>query len=308
VISRILAVIGALGMVFGAYVYRYGMPGGGGDGGGGRNGGDATAALVCAAELGDQVCDAAGADVTIEPVMTTAKRLIASSSGDVRTTWVVPSPWPEMVDEARARASKPALFEKGPERLATTPLVVVARKGQLPAECPRPVTWRCLGDAGQSPTYRVAGEPTTSSYGLFARAAALGGFFGNLDYATNDLDEQPDARTWLENLNRNLAASAGFGARSLESFVSQRGTASVFLTTTAAARDLRNAPDFEVATPTAPVLVGAVYARPAGTDGKVPGALRPALDAVGWEPVTGRGGSAGLPSPGVLLALSEVGG
>ena len=41
-------------------------------------------------------------------------------------------------------------------------------------------------------------------------------------------DEQPDARTWLGNLNQVGRKAPGFGAGSLESFRLQRGSASVY--------------------------------------------------------------------------------
>jgi hypothetical protein len=312
VISRILAVIGALGMVFGAYVFRYGMPGGDGggtdDGGGGRGDGGA---LVCAAELGEDVCAALGDGVTVEPAATTAKRLLAARGlGDAGITgWVAPGPWPAMVDSGRSLSSKPALFAAGARiGLSSTPLVAVARKGQLPAGCD-PVAWKCLGDAAQDPTFRLGGDPATTSSGVFVRAAALAGYFGRADYATNDLDEDVGARPWLDNVNGRLAAAAGFGAGSLQSFVLQQGSARAYLTTGATAAGVAGGGQFHVRTPAPAAKVVAAFT-PAATRGARidAGAVRKALRAAGWADAQPSATDEGLPSPGVLLALSEVGG
>lgn len=304
--ARLLAVLAAIGMIAGAFVYRYGLPvDGDDDGGRGRD--DAAGAVVCASELG-RVCESL-TGATVEPAATTAGRLIGAASGRAAGlgAWVVAAPWPQMVDDARALGSRAPLFADDREALASTPLVAVARRGQLPAACATP-TWRCLGDAAQDPAFRIGADGRSTTFGLFARAAALGGFFGTADYATNDLDEQPEARTWIDNLERRLAAAPGFGARDLDGFILQQGSASVYLTSGAAAARLAGNPQFEVAVPPEPVTVVAVVASPASGATDVDGGrLRAALEGAGWSPVGGNATTTGLPSPGVLLALSEVG-
>jgi hypothetical protein len=287
-------------MVFGAFVYRYGMPGGDGTDGGGGAGGPA--AVVCAEELGS-ACDAVPGDVVVEPAAVTAKRLIVARGPDDAEIggWIAPGPWPAMVDAARR--GKPALFGRA-QPLASTTLVAVARKGQLPTGC-APVTWKCLGDAAQDPAFRIGADPATTPIGLFTRAAALGGFFGRPDFATNDLDEQPDARSWYDNLNARLAAAAGFGAGSIERFTQVQGSARVYLTTDAAARSLRGNAQFEVVAPTATARVVTAFT-PAADGGRRldTGPVTAALTVAGWT--TQGTADEGLPSPGVLLALSEV--
>jgi hypothetical protein len=310
VIARILAVVAALAMVFGAFVYRYGVPGGGGNGdtnGDGRSVGDRN--IVCASELGDAVCAAVGDGVVVEPAAVTAKRLLAARGlGDAGVAgWVAPGPWPAMVDSGRELASKTPLFAIGGARvgLSSTALVAVARKGQLPAGCD-PTTWKCLGDAAQDPTFRVGADAISSATGVLVRAAALSGYFGRSDYATNDLDEDVGARPWLDNLNNRLAAAAGFGAGSLQSFVLQQGSARVYLTTGANARDLV---PFDVRTPTPAVRVVTAFTPTASGGGRVDAsALRRELRTAGWADVQPTSKDEGLPSPGVLLALSEVDG
>ncbi len=304
--ARILAVLAALGMIVGAFFYRYGLPGGE-DGGGGTGGsGEAAGAIFCALELG-AVCDAIDG-AKVEPAATTAATLIATrsaASAGIRG-WVAPGPWAAMVDEGRKLGSKATLFART-QPLATTALVAVARKGQFPAGC-APPTWRCIGDAAQDPGFRLGGDPLTSPTGLFSRAAALGGFFGRSNFATNDLDEQPDARPWLDNLNNRLAAAGGFGAGSLGSFVLQQGSARIYLTTAAAAKtaNLDGNAQFDVIAPTAPAGITAGFTPTASSGGRIDDArVGQALRVAGWSAVGPGAKDDGLPSPGVLLALLE---
>ena len=308
--TRLLAVLAAIGMIAGAFVYRYGVPGGGSDGNGGAGGGDGDggeSAIVCAAELGAAVCDAIDGAV-VEPAGETADRLIAARTTEESAIggWVAPGPWPAMVDDARTRASRPKLFATSSTALADAPIVAVIRKGQQPAGCAPEVTWKCLGDAAQAPTFRIGGDAPTTSTGLFLRAAAVSGFFGRTDWAINDLDEQPESRTWLDNLNQRLAQAPGFGAGSLESFRLQRGSASVYVSGGAAANNQGGNVEFDVRTPTPAVTVAVAYTRAArnGRDLDV-GRLRDPLGQAGWQ-VRPNAKTEGLPSPGVLLALRSA--
>jgi hypothetical protein len=307
VIARILALVAAIGMVFGAFVFRYGMPGGGGGDGGddGAIGNAGAFAIVCASELG-AVCDAVPGAV-IEPAAVTADRLIAArGAGDARIAgWLAPGPWPAMVDAQRRLGSKAVLFASKGTGLASAPIVAVARKSQLPPGCVPDVTWRCLGDAAQQSTFRIGGDPVSTSSGLFLRAAALNGFFGNADWATNDLAEQPEAQTWLDNLNTRLGAAAGFGARSLDTFVLQQGSANVYLTIGAGAGQLAGNVSFDVRTPTPPVSVSVGYTAAAREGRQIDtGSVSTALRSTGWK-VQPNAKTEGLPSPGVLLALRK---
>lgn len=302
--GRVLAVLAAIGMIGGAFVYRYGVPGGGG-GSGGNGDGAAAGAIVCASELGP-VCDAIEGAV-VERAGETADRLIAArgaADADV-AGWLAPGPWAAMVDEARALASKAALFEDEPTGLASTPIVAVARAGQIPPACSEGVTWRCLGDAAQGGDFRVGGDAAGTPGGLFLRAAALSGFFGGSDWAINDLDANPEGQTWFANLNTRLNAAAGFGASSLNRFVLVQGSANVFLTLGSSAAALSDNPAFEIRTPAPKTTIAATYTAAArdgtGIDGDEVG---DALGANGWT-VQPNAKTEGLPSPGVLLALRE---
>ncbi len=301
--KRILALIAAVAMVAGALAYRSSrQPDGDGGSGAGRS---ASGAIVCAEELGP-VCDVLGGDVVIEPTAMTFSRLVLSRSAAEAGVagWLVAGPWPAMVDDERSRSgSRPQMFGPNSRGLAAAPIVAVARKGQLPPPCAPEVTWKCLGDAAQQPAFRIGGDSARTPGGLFLRAAALSGFLGKSDFATNDLEEQPDARTWLENLNLRLLAAPGFGAGSLESFLLQQGSASVFVTGGAGVGAIGGNVSVEVKTPT-PIATIAVTYTPTTQGGrsidekKVAGALGRA----GWK-VQPNAKTEGLPSPGVLLAL-----
>jgi len=299
VASRILAMIAAVGMIAGAYVYRYGAPGGDGDDAAG--GGRSTGAVVCASELGP-VCDALPGAI-VEPAAATFERLVAAGSASDAgvADWVTPGPWGEMVDAARG-ASRPALFAES-DVVAASPIVVVTRKAQPIAACAGGVTWRCLGDAAQDPGFRLGADRSETPSGLFARAAALGGFLGTSDYATNDLDEVPDAAGWFANVNATLDRAGSFGAGSLTSFVAQQGSAQGYLTTGREAAASTSPTTFDVTAPSPAAEVQVVRARATGARDLVDeGELADALEAAGWE-VQPDAGDDGLPSPGVLVAL-----
>lgn len=296
--SRILAVIAAVAMIAGAYVYRYGAPGS--DGGDAGGSGDAAGAVVCASELGT-VCDALDG-ATIEPATVTADRLAGARSVAEAgvAAWVSPGPWPAMVDAVRP--SQPPLFGDG-EVLGHAALVIATRVAQPIAGCPDAITWRCLGDAAQDPSFRLAADRDSTPSGLFARAAALGGFLGTTDYATNDLDEVPEASGWLANVDRTLDRAGSFGAGSLSQFVITPGAAQGYITTSSNIGPAAARQDIALVAPTPPATVAVVVARATGVDVDIDErALRDALETNGWT-VQPPPADDGLPSPGVLVAL-----
>ncbi|MEA3078157.1 MAG: hypothetical protein QOF60_3065 [Actinomycetota bacterium] len=295
--GRLLALLAAAAMVVGAVVYRSSR--------------DSTASappapaavVVCASELG-AVCDAIPG-ATVEAAAVTADRLLAARSMAEAgvAAWLAPGPWAAMVDAGRAQGA-PKLFRGSSEALGHTSLVAVVRKGQTPATCgPGPVSWKCIGDAAQNPSFRIGADPARSAIGLLVRAAALTGFIGSTQFGSNDVEGPPG--DWLSNLDDRLAAAPGFGARSLGDFLVQQGSGGVFLTTGAAADGAPRA-GFDVATPVPAATIEAVLAFTGGDHGGVPvGTVTSALRAAKWEPGP-MAGNGGLPSPGVLLALREV--
>jgi hypothetical protein len=300
-VNRILAVLAALAMIGGAVAWRSSRdssPVDSGDGfpSSGANGGS----IVCAQELGD-ACDALPEGRVVEPAGETADRLLKARDANEAgvAVWLAPGPWADMVDAGRAGQAR--LFAKRTV-LARTPLVAVLRKGELPSGCVAPVTWKCLGDAAQAPTFRIGADQSPATSG-FLRAAAVAGFLGASTYATNDLDGA--AADWLANLDRRLAAAPGFGAPSVAQFLINQGSAQAFLTTEAAAR-AANAPPSTVGAPQPLAAIGAVLARTKLSSRPIDeAAVTKALGDAHWQPGPAPS-SEGLPSPGVLLAMRET--
>ncbi len=299
-IKRLLAFVVAIAMVGGAFAIRSSRDDADGDTGG-RSTGEIAGGIYCAAELGP-VC-AAVPGAVVEPTTVTADRIAkARSAADAEVrAWVTAGPWADIVDAARV--GKPQLFDAS-RPLASTTLVSITRKGAPPAGCVLPATWKCIGDAAQQPSFRLAGDPPSDIGHLFIRAAALGGFLATTDYPINDLDEVAGAATWLDNVDGSLDRAPSFGAGSLGAYLATRGaTAQAFLTTDAAVKASGNLPDFDVAAPTPPTTIGAFVAVATGARAELDEArIREALTAAGWKAAAPPADD-GLPSPGVLVAL-----
>src|SRR3954463_10719749 len=122
--------------------------------------------LTCATELAD-ACNGigGGAKVTVEPAGTTFDRLTKLEPGadPGLDGWLVPGPWPEMVDAARTARAAPELFGSTGAPLAVTPVWAVL-EGQgaaaLKAKCKDPADWGCLGNAVASSWKDLGGSET----------------------------------------------------------------------------------------------------------------------------------------------------
>lgn len=300
-VARVLAVVAAVAMIVGAVAYRSSRDSSSTVSAGSP---DVRLGVVCASELG-AVCDALSG-ATVEPAAVTADRLLGARSaaeGGV-AAWLAPGPWAAMVDAGRRTAALPKLFEGRGEVLGRTELVAVVRKGQTPSACVgAAVSWKCLGDAAQEPSFRIGGDPADHAIGLFVRAAALSGFIGNTTFGSNDIEDA--AAGWLANVDARLDAAPGFGATSLQQFLVTPGSARAYLTTGAAAATSPS-PGVDVVTPTPAAGIEVVLARTTEDGGDVSVAkVTSALRQAKWD--AGRlSGDDGLPSPGVLLALREV--
>ena len=288
-IQRIAAIAAAIALVAGAFVIRENVIEKD-DGNGSTNGDGATAAVVCASELPDDVCE------TESAIGSTADELTANDAEAI--TWVTPGPWPQMIDESRRASSLEPLFDDVRPIASTELVAVVLRK---PSQCAE-ITWRCLGDAAAGG--RVSAASASTGTRLLIRAALLGGFIGRTDYAINDLDEVAGARDWIEAAERGIEQARRRQAGSLQAFLAARGAAAdVFITTAAEARGFSDSSQPVTPTPLAVVIATA------GTSGRFDaGDAADAFEDAGWatDPASIQKDS-GLPSPGVLLALREVG-
>jgi hypothetical protein len=213
-VARFLAFMAAVAMVVGAVVIRARIDDRPALGSGARQ------TLVCATELAD-VCTTlarqdTAVDVTVEPAGVTASRL--KSVDDQKLTldaWLVPQPWPAIVDEARQRAALPPLFETKSKTLARSPLVLVTWKdrGQaLARKCGRPIEPKCVGDAAGFVDWTKLGgdstwglfkpfhaDPNREASGLLAAAAETIAFHGAAPVSAADLDEDAFL-AWLHGL------------------------------------------------------------------------------------------------------------
>lgn len=287
-IQRLAAIAGAVALVAAAFVVRETIIE---DDDGGSGSSPGSTELVCASELPDGVC----------PEEAALDDIVADLVGEdpPAITWVTPGPWPQMVDEARAASSRERIFVDV-RPLATTDIVAVVH--QKPSQCPEEITWRCLGDSAAA-SGRIAAPSTATGVRLLIRAAMLGGFIGATEYASNDLDEVAGARDWIESADKGIEQARRRQASSLREFLATRGAAAdVFITTAAEAGAFDS---LDIVRPQPPARVIATL----GTTGRFDaGAGAEELRRARWstDPAS-LTGDLGLPSPGVLLALREVG-
>lgn len=178
--------------------------------------------LVCATEL-KAVCaqlakDNPAVTVRVEEAGITYKVLTASGFDPTAAkidAWLVPQPWPAMVEEARRAASEPAALGDPSAVLGRSPVVLVGWNDRLAAlqkSCAGgTVDWKCIGAVAGKPWTDAGGQPTwgavkpgfgpfdVNATGLFVFAQATGQFLGRPDYARNDLDD-PAYAAWATQL------------------------------------------------------------------------------------------------------------
>ncbi|HEX2029651.1 MAG TPA: hypothetical protein VHF25_16840 [Nitriliruptorales bacterium] len=339
--TRLLALAAAVGMVVGALALRGDAPGrAGGDGGRGAEG---PLRLTCAAELAT-ACQALAdgredLQVTVEEAGHTADRLAAASAADVTDDgWMVPAPWPQLVEEARGRAGSPPLLDHTGPVLARTPLVVAVwsdRSEVLATSCQPDVGWRCIGEMAGRPWSEVGGQeawgpvkpvvpdPVTTTVGLFTLGQATATYHGRADLSRADLDDD-GYRDWLGSLagglvhppDPSLQAMLPFGRARFDLVATTEASAQPLVERAARAEGLVLL-DFEPVATADVVLATRRDDRRAtmladlvgGSDGLA------ALAGAGWR-LAGDGPAAtprpglpdgnGLPSPGVLEALRSA--
>ncbi|MGI8807876.1 MAG: substrate-binding domain-containing protein [Acidimicrobiales bacterium] len=283
--------------------------------------------IVCATELGP-VCDSrgSGAQITVEPAARTADRLSRSSDGDPGVDgWLVPAPWPQIVDGRRARQTLPPLFADVGRPLARSRLVIVVRRtlvDTLGPGCGGTVGWKCLGDAAAaSPPRAKPGhpDPATDAIGTLVVGHATAAYFGRSDdLSTFDLDNTDFAR-WFRALERATPPLASGGSPLGEMLGTNFAAYDAVGTIEAEAKTILETSavrDRVVLSYAAPMATADVVLAGAGgdtarrlADFATDHDTRKALADAGWD-VDGasRGGSQlpptnGLPSPGFLDAL-----
>ena len=191
---RLLAVVAAAAMVAGSIAIRSRLD---------RREEDRTNPLrvVCAAELGP-VCDAlrrTSAQVTVEPAPVTADRLGGAEDAEL-DGWLVPAPWPQIVDGRRKPRGLLPLFSDVSPPLARSPLVIVMRR-DIADRCSS--GWKCLGEAVPRNQARPGHpDPRDNGFGALIAGQAAASYFGRTtDLSTTDLDD-PGFATWFRALQR----------------------------------------------------------------------------------------------------------
>lgn len=304
---RVLAVLGAVGMVVAAIVIRQAID----DEEASGPSPDAGSVVICADDLVEQ-CDAFGSGVEVrsEPAATTADAITDGTVADDVDAWITTTAWLEVVDGRTPDALG------GRRALATSPTVVATAPGRFDAItdlCAGDDVWSCLGDAagsdwadlgdGTHPEWRelkVGLTDPDSAGGLSGLASASAGFFGNTTFAANEpaFDE---FEGWLANL---AGPSANGDPNPAETLATRPGTYS------AAGSIAAIADDFDVrgvdALDPDPAIAATIAIVGLG-EGDLPDTapVRDALVESGWATATADDLAPTL-KPGVMAALHTL--
>jgi hypothetical protein len=305
-VRRVLAVLGAIGMVTVAMLVRQTIE----DGDDGESDPDDPVVVLCAADLLD-ACDALGRDVTVraEPAATTAGAITDGTVADDVDAWITTTAWLEVVEGRTPDALGAA------RALATAPTVVATAPGRYAAVtdlCTGDDVWSCLGDAAGSdwadlgsgdPAWRelkVGLTDPDSATGLPVLASASAGFFGTTTFAANDPGF--DAfEGWLANL---AEPSASGDPNPVETLATRPGTYSAAGSILAIA-DAFDARGVDTIDPD-PAVAATIAIVPL-RDGDLPDTadVRQLLVAAGWAGASD-GDLAPTLKPGVMAALHTL--
>jgi len=306
-VRRVLAILGAVGMVAAAIVIRQALDD---DADPGRDCDDEVV-LVCAADLIDACNELGGGiEVRVETAADTAAAIDEGTLADDVDAWITTTAWVEVLDSRAPDAPE------GIEPIATSPTVVATAPGRFEAItelCASDDVWACLGgSAGQDWADLGAGSPAwrelkvgltdpDSATGLSVLASASAGFFGSTTFAAND-PAFPEFEGWLATLAEPSADGDEDPARTL---ATRPGTYSAAGSVAAIAeqfdgRDVRTiAPESGVAATVVLVLFDGGDRFP-NVD-----AARDALLAQGWSRPSD-GDLAPTLKPGVMAALHTL--
>lgn len=221
---RVLAVVAAAAMIAGSLAIRSALD---------RDRSEAAQVLrlTCATELGVACRRLAEADdrvqLTVEPAGETADRLASLDTEPDVDGWLVPAPWPDIVDAQRRARAVPALFSAERPTVARSPLVLVVWQDRSAALGPRCAPsggfgWKCLGEAAGMPGgwAAVGGRPEwgpvkpghaapgTDGVGLLVLGQAVVAFFGRADLSSADLEDE-DFTRWFGGLEEAVPPAAG---------------------------------------------------------------------------------------------------
>jgi hypothetical protein len=280
--------------------------------------------IACVTELRD-ACDAIMKQhpeitIRVEDAATTAQAL-AKEAGGI-DGWLTLEPWPDIVNEL---AQNPIF--KSETSIASTPLVIAMvkqRANVLASNCPNGVVgWKCLGDrvgkpwtdlTGGVPAWgnvTVGNPPLTSATGLLLFGNAATGYFGRTNISTNDFDD-PSFMAWRTKLKMTFMDVDPFGE-----FVTQLPAkfSGVGVTSAEEKGNVGTKADQVMVVNPTPPASAVVTLAPVGTGSRADEVSRVANSASLQDTLRFEGWSVGdipkdtgLPTPGVLLALSGLSG
>lgn len=300
--------------------------------------------VVCLEEL-EEVCAALGDTDTVVTTQSLGQTLTALADGSAAAdAWVTLTPLPELAAVATGDGGAGVNSTVVPVDGATG-VVAVAREDRaavLDEACEGGFDWRCLGDAAPQ-TWEELGaagtpgevrigfaDPDASAEGLLALAQASAGWFGDVDFSRNDLDD-PAFFAWFAGLAD--ARPNALGPDPLQQLITQRASLDVVITFGVPARRALEQPgaDGLVVRDAGPQIRSRVVVTGLGDDGsdaaaRVAGQLPAALTDAGWSVAddgavgsaddaaadTGSqagdngAGDAAVPSGGALQALREL--
>lgn len=291
--KRVLAVAVAALLVAVAIVVRDAID----DGNDGRrragDGGDLV--VACVTELRD-ACEAlAGvSELRVEDAADTVE------STDV-DAWVTYDPWPAM---AEVDAGRPPV-EGDVVAVGRTELVLLARSAALPGACGGEASWACVAEAAGSGAPAL--PPRTTALGILLLGHAAASWSAEVrpgePFAANEFD-LPDFDAWHRSLVFLRDPVADMIVFAPAGPVAAGTTAAVVETVVTPSRE---ASRLDVATTVVPasvavVVVGHGADRLAGQQ-----AFLDALAELGYDAAEPTARTTGLPAPGVLVALQEIG-
>ncbi len=290
--KRLLAFVVAAAMVAGSLYVRSRIDDDGS--GAGTTSSPSALRIVCSTELA-AACQALGG--AVEDAGVTADRLVASDDPAI-DAWIVPDPWPALVDVRRRQQQRDPLFGAAVV-VAGTRLGLATWKGDV--ACPAPVTRTCVGEKGARAGH---GDPARDGIGLLTLGNAVASFFGRTDLSTVDL-EDPAFDAWFAQLEQRGTINGD----ALNLMFSSRGALydAVAVTEVDVGNVVDKAADrqrVEVSYPAPMATAGAVVAARRGVqiDPGVRAKAAGALVDTGWR----RGGAgAGIPDAGFLDALLQ---
>jgi hypothetical protein len=254
--------------------------------------------IVCSTELA-AACDGLGGSTGVEDAGVTADRLVHEDDPAI-DAWIVPDPWPALVDVRRRVQQKDQLFGDA-VTVATTKLALVEWSGAIP--CSGPLTWACAAAAASTASKPGHGDPRVDGIALVALGRLATALLGNEEPSSTDLDDPAfdQAFTAFERavpmLEDDPLARMLAQGRSAYDFVVESEAAATATLATAARKD-----EVRLLYPAPVGTVGAVVAARHGVrvDVSLTDRATRTLAAVGWT----RGGRAtGIPDAGFLDAL-----